>query len=271
MPVARGLRFLNNRVFTLMEKTAHLSPFKGLVLKGVTKRYGSVAAVDRVDLSVDLREFVAVIGPTGCGKTSLLRLIAGLEKPDEGHIYIRGECVDDKKPLYRGVRMAFQDNALWPHMPVFNKENYSNLSFSMKIRRLLPNSIDEKVSVVTNRLGIGKHLYPRKPDELSAGQKQMVGIGRAMTIQPKILLLDEPLSNVDPQRRLSLRRQITDYHNHMGTISIYVSHNLPEAFSLADRVAIMNDGKIVQIDSPTTIRAHPANAFVQGFLECFEL
>jgi multiple sugar transport system ATP-binding protein len=254
-----------------MDQVAYIPPHKGLVLDRVTKRFGTVVAVDRVSLTVDLREFVAIIGPTGCGKTTLLRLIAGLEKLDEGHIYISGECVDDKKPMHRGIRMVFQDNALWPHMQVFHKDSYTNLSFSMKIRRALPHRIEEKVSAVTGRLGIGKNLFPRKPDELSAGQKQMVGIGRAMTIQPKIILLDEPLSNVDPQRRLSLRKELKDYHDRMGTISIYVSHNLPEAFSLADRVAIMQDGKIAQIDAPSRIRTRPANEFVRGFLQCFEL
>ncbi|MBW1994693.1 MAG: ABC transporter ATP-binding protein, partial [Deltaproteobacteria bacterium] len=252
-----------------MDAITYVPPHKGLVLDQITKRFGSVVAVDRVSLSVDLYEFLAVIGPTGCGKTTLLRLIAGLEKLDDGHIYILGECVDDKKPVQRGIRMVFQDYALWPHMQVFNRDFYSNLSFSMKIRRTLPVNIQEKVHTIASRLGIGKHLFPRKPDELSAGQKQMVGIGRAMTIKPKILLLDEPLSNVDPQHRLSLRKELKDYHNRMGTISIYVSHNLPEAFSLADRVAIMKDGKIVQVDVPSKIRERPANAFVKGFLQCF--
>jgi multiple sugar transport system ATP-binding protein len=254
-----------------MDQVNYMIPHKGLVLDRVTKRYKSVVAVHRLSLTVEFREFIAIIGPTGCGKTTLLRIIAGLEKLDEGHVYVSGECVDELRPVQRGVRMVFQANALWPHMKVYNKESHSNLSFSMRLRRYLPQSIDEKVDVVTNRLGIGKHLYPRKPDELSAGQKQMVGIGRAMTIPPKILLLDEPLSNVDPQHRLKLRREMRDYHDHMGTISIYVSHNLPEAFSLADRVAIMNDGKIIQIDTPTKIRAHPVNEFVKGFLDCFEI
>ena len=254
-----------------MDQYSYIPPRKGLVLDRVTKRFKSVVAVNRLSLTVEFREFLAVIGPTGCGKTTLLRLIAGLEKLDEGHIYVSGECVDDLRPVQRGIRMVFQANALWPHMKVYDRQSHSNLSFSMRLRKYLPQSIDEKVEVVAHRLGIGEQLYPRKPDELSAGQKQMVGIGRAMTIPPKILLLDEPLSNVDPQHRLTLRREMRDYHDHMGTISIYVSHNLPEAFSLADRVAIMKDGKIVQVDTPAKIRTNPANEFVKGFLDCFEL
>jgi multiple sugar transport system ATP-binding protein len=217
------------------------------------------------------REFLAVVGPTGCGKTTLLRLIAGLEKMDEGHTYIHGQCMDNEKPSDRSVRMVFQDNALWPHMRVFDKNTYSNLSFSMKIRHKSPQKIEDRVDGIAGRLGIEKKLYPRKPDQLSAGQKQMVGIGRAMTIKPKVLLLDEPLSNVDPQHRLSLRRELKDYHIELGSTTIYVTHNLPEAFFLADRMAIMQEGKIIQLDVPSRIRTHPVNQFVSDFLRCFEL
>jgi len=254
-----------------MTPSVYIPPNKSLVLGRVTKRYGSVLAVDQVSLTLDEREFLAIVGPTGCGKTTLLRLIAGLEKLDDGHIYIHGQCVDHDKPSNRGVRMVFQDNALWPHMRVFDREVYSNLSFSMKIRRQPPQKIEEGVNTITGRLGIGKNLYPRKPDQLSAGQKQMVGIGRAMTIKPRILLLDEPLSNVDPQHRLTLRKELKDYHIEMGATTLYVTHNLPEAFFLADRVAIMQEGKIIQIDAPSKIRSRPANEFVKGFLQCFEM
>jgi len=254
-----------------MDQPAYIPPNKSLVLDRVTKRYGSVLAVDQVSLMAEDREFLAIVGPTGCGKTTLLRLIAGLEKIDYGQIYIHGQCVSHEKPSNRGVRMVFQDNALWPHMQVFHRHFYSNLSFSMKIRRQWPQKIEEKVNTIASRVGIGKKLYPRKPDQLSAGQKQMVGIGRAMTIKPEILLLDEPLSNVDPQHRLTLRKELKDYHIEMGTTTLYVSHNLPEAFFLADRVALMQEGKIIQIDVPSRIRSHPANEFVRGFLQCFEM
>jgi multiple sugar transport system ATP-binding protein len=254
-----------------MKPSAYIPPNKSLVLDRVTRRYGSVTAVDRVSFMLEDREFLAVVGPTGCGKTTLLRLIAGLEKMDEGHIYIHGQCVDTEKPANRSVRMVFQDNALWPHMRVFDKNKYSNLSFSMKIRRNSPRKIEDRVGSIADRIGIEKNLYPRKPDQLSAGQKQMVGIGRAMTIKPKILLLDEPLSNVDPQHRLTLRRELKDYHIELGATTLYVTHNLPEAFFLADRMAIMQDGRIIQIDAPSRIRTHPANQFVSDFLRCFEL
>jgi ABC-type sugar transport system ATPase subunit len=211
------------------------------------------------------------VGPTGCGKTTLLRLIAGLEKLDEGHIYMHGRCVDREKPADRGVRMVFQDNALWPHMRVFDRDVYSNLSFSMKIRRQSPQEIEETANTIADRLGIEKKLYPRKPDQLSAGQQQIVGIGRAMTIDPIILLLDEPFSNVDPQHRLNLRKELRDYHIEMGATTVYVTHNLAEAFFLTDRLAIMKEGKIIQIDTPSKVRSQPANQFVRDFLTCFEM
>ena len=244
---------------------------KSLVLDRVTKRYGSVTAVNQVSFMAEYYEFLAIVGPTGCGKTTLLRLIAGLVKADQGHIYIHGRCVDRERPLNRGVRMVFQDNALFPHMRVFDRDRYSNLSFSMKIRKHFRQTIEEKVNTVAGRLGIGKHLYPRRPDQLSEGQKQMVGIGRAITIEPRILLMDEPLSNVDPQNRLALRSKLKDYHIETGATTIYVTHNLPEAFALADRVAIMQEGKIIQLDAPSKIRSNPTNQFVKDFIHCSEM
>ncbi len=254
-----------------MISSPYIPPNKSLVLEGVTKRFGSILAVDHVSLMVEDREFLAVLGPTGCGKTTLLRLVAGLERLDDGHVYVHGRCVDQEKPSDRGVRMVFQDNALWPHMRVFDRDIHSNLSFSMKIRRESSRKIEEKVDAIAGRLGIQKKLYPRKPDQLSAGQKQMVGIGRAMTIRPRILLLDEPLSNVDPQHRLTLRQELKDYHIEVGATTLYVTHHLPEALFLADRVAIMEEGRIIQVDAPSRIRSHPANQFVRDFLQCFEL
>ncbi len=254
-----------------MSSSTYIPPNKSLVLDQVTKRFGQIIAVDQLSLMVNDREFLAIVGPTGCGKTTLLRLIAGLEKMDQGHIYIHGRCVDNEKPADRGVRMVFQENALWPHMRVFDKDIYSNLSFSMKVRRQSPGKIEERVNTIASRLGIARNLYPRKPDQLSAGQKQIVGIGRAMTIKPKILLLDEPLSSVDPRRRLALRQQLKDYHIEMGVTTLYVTHNLPEAFFLADRIAVMEEGRFIQIDAPSKIRSRPANQFVRDFLTCFDM
>jgi multiple sugar transport system ATP-binding protein len=253
-----------------METPSHISAQRDLSLLQVTKRYDSTVAVDRVSLLIKDSEFLAIVGPTGSGKTTLLRLIAGTEKMDFGHIYFRGKCIDHEKPANRRVRMVFQDNALWPHMRVYDKDFYSNLSFGQRIRKHIPDRIQEAVNIVTNRLGIEKKLLPRKPDELSAGQKQLVGIGRALTITSGILLLDEPLAHIDPQHRLTLRKELKEYHNKMETITLYVSHNLPEAFSLADRVAIMQEGRIIQVDPPDRIFSHPANDFVKDFIQCFE-
>lgn len=255
----------------MRDPSLYIPADKSLVLDRVTKRYGSVTAVNQVSFMAEYREFLAVVGPTGCGKTTLLRLIAGLEKADEGHIYIHGRCVDRERPSNRRVRMVFQDNALWPNMRVFDRDRYSNLSFSMKIRRQVRQTIEEKVNTIAGRLGIGKNLYRRKPDQLSEGQKQMVGIGRAMTIEPRILLMDEPLSNVDPQNRLALRRELKDYHLETGATTIYVTHNLPEAFTLADRVAIMQEGEIIQLDAPSKILRNPTNQFVKDFIRCSEI
>ena len=268
----RSLLVIVKRLFAQsMIQRPNIYRSQGLVLDRVTKRYQSLVAVDRVNLEIENREFIAVVGPTGCGKTTLLRLIAGVEKPDDGHIYIHGKCVDDVNPARRGVRMVFQEHALWPHMRIFHKDLASNLSFGMQLRKQLPQSIENTAHLVAKKLGIAKNLFPRKPEQLSAGQKQVVGIGRALTIIPRILLLDEPLAHVDPPHRLALRRELKAYHEKMGSIALYVSHNLPEAFSMADRIAVMQAGKIIQIDSPSEIRSHPANEFVEDYIKCFEL
>jgi ABC-type sugar transport system ATPase subunit len=150
-------------------------------------------------------------------------------------------------------------------------EQVSILSFGMRIQKHLSQKIQQSVNVISGRLGIGKELFPRTPDQLSGGQKQVVGIGRAMTILPKILLLDEPLAHVDPHKRLSLRRELKAYHLSMDIITLFVTHILPDAFALADRVAIMNEGRIIQFDSPRNIQERPADTFVKDFVECFEL
>ena len=246
-------------------------PERGLVLHRISKRFGTVQAVDGVSMTVQPKEFVAVIGPTGCGKTTLLRLIAGFEAPTSGQIFIHGRCVTEVKPQDRGVRMVFQNNALWSHMQVYSEKKASNLSFGMRIQKQLSQKIQQSVNIISRRLGIGKELFPRTPNQLSGGQKQLVGIGRAMTIMPTILLLDEPMAHVDPRKRLDLRRELKQYHRSMDIITLCVTHILPDAFALADRVAVMNEGKIIQVDSPRKLRENPADSFIKDFVESFEL
>ncbi len=242
-----------------------------VVLDGVTKLFGKVLAVNRLNMQVEDGEFMVLVGPTGCGKTTTLRLITGLEKPDLGHIYLDDVLVNDVKPGYRGVQMVFQDYALWPHMRVSNKKSFTNMSFPLKIRKLLPEEIQRKVEEVARRVGIGTELFDRWPKELSAGQKQKVAVGRAMTVNPRVLLMDEPLSNLDPLSRLRVRTEIRELHDGLKGTTIFVTHNLADAFALADRIAVMKDGGLQQVDTPERLYHHPANDFVEGFIRCFDL
>jgi len=171
-------------------------------LENLTKRFGEVIAVNDVSLEIKDREFFGLVGPTGCGKTTLLRLIAGLIRPDIGKIYIDNRLVNNLKPAERGVRMVFQSYALYPHMKIYEQRKFSNLSFGLKVRRYLSEEIGRIVEKVALQVGIERKLFPRKPSELSHGQRQKVAVGRAVTIEPKVFLMDEPLSNLDPQSRV---------------------------------------------------------------------
>lgn len=242
-----------------------------LLLKDVTKRFGGVVAVDGVNLHIPHGEFFVVVGPTGCGKTTLLKLIAGLLKPDRGEIYIDGRLVNDLPPSRRGVRMVFQNYALYPHMKVFDERKYSNLSFALKIRKYVSSRIKSIVGGVAKQVGIGEELFPRKPRELSAGQQQKVAVGRALVVPPKALLMDEPLSNLDPRSRVKVMEELRRLHRELETTTVYVTHNLAEAMAMADRMAVMNKGAIEQVDTPENVYRHPANEFVADFIKCFDL
>jgi len=241
-----------------------------VVLEGLTKWFGEVMAVDNVNLRIKDREFFVVVGPTGCGKTTLLRLIAGLEKPDSGYIYFDGECINRLKPSERGVRMVFQNYALWPHMKVFNEHKYSNLSFAMRLRNYLTQNITNRVDDVSRGIGIERKLYPRKPSQLSEGQKQKVAVGRALTIKAKMFLLDEPLGNLDPHDRTKARSELKKIHRDFRTTTLYVTHNLLEAFELADRMTVMKNGKLLQVGTPSEIYNTPVNNFVSDFIRSYE-
>lgn len=242
-----------------------------LELRNVTKRFGDIIALDAVSFTVDEGEFFVVVGPNGSGKTTLLRVIAGLVEPDSGEVYIEGVKVNDLPPSQRGVRMVFQGYALFPHMKVYDERRLANLNFPLKIRKFLKEEIVRVVSTVTRRVGIEKDLYPRMPDQLSAGQKQKVAVGRALTIAPKIFVLDEPLSNLDPLSRVRVRDEIRRIHREINAATLYVTHNLPEAMALGDRLAVLNRGAIQQIGPPREVYERPVNEFVKLFIHSYDL
>jgi multiple sugar transport system ATP-binding protein len=242
-----------------------------LVLRDVTKRFGKVTAVDRANLSVADGELLVVLGESGCGKTTLLRLIAGLESLDGGEIYIGGLLANDIPPGKRGVQMIFQHYALWPHMRVLEERTYSNLSLPLKVRKWSQERIGNFLRPLAERLGIDASHFRRRPSELSAGQQQRVALARAMTTAPRILLMDEPLSNLDPTNRLRMRQEILRFHNDHRLTTIYVTHNLPEALALGDRIAVMRAGRFEQVGTAEALRQSPVNDYVADFFRSSQL
>jgi ABC-type sugar transport system ATPase subunit len=236
-------------------------------LEGITKKFGSVYAVNEVDLVVRDREFFTILGPSGAGKTTILRLIAGLEKADKGRIFFDDSPIDHLPPAQRKVKMVFQDYALWPHMQVFKRDRYSNLSFGLRLRQWLAEEIEQRVEDVARKVGIDRKLYRRRPKQLSEGEKQRVAIGRAITIVPNVLLMDDPMTNLDPQSKLKVRKEIRQLHEDLGTTTIYVTHHLPDAMALSDRMGIMREGRFEQINTPKNIYSFPSNDFVRDFIE----
>ena len=237
-----------------------------LRIEQVSKRFGAVSALDQVSLRVQPGEFVALVGPSGCGKTTLLRIIAGLEQADSGHIYLDNERVNDIAAGKRGVQLIFQNYALWPHMKVLDERRYSNISFPLRVRKWTREQITGHVEGITRRVGLDRELFGRKPDELSSGQKQRVALARAMTTSPRVFLLDEPLTNLDPISRVRVRDEIRSWHRQIGTTTIIVTHILTDAFALGDRIALMRDGQIVQVGTERELRERPADDFVREFL-----
>lgn len=235
-------------------------------LEHLTKRYDDVTAVSDLSLTIRSGEFMVVVGPSGCGKTTLLRMIAGLIGPDTGEIYLNGERFTDIPPGRRGIQMIFQTYALWPHMRVLEERRMSNISFPLMNRRWSLAAIREKLSWVTRKVGLEPHLFRRKPDELSGGEKQRVALARAMTTSPRVFVMDEPLSNLDPPSRVTVRGEIYALHRELGTTTIYVTHSMRDAFAMSDRIAMMRDGKLVQVGTMEELRANPADDFVLDFL-----
>lgn len=241
-----------------------------VTLENLTKKFGKVVAVNDVNLQIRDREFFVLVGPNGCGKTTLLGLIAGIIQPDKGNIYIDDILVNNLSPSERGVRMVFQSYALYPHMKVYDERKYSNLSFALKLKRFMTEKIRSIVSRVAEDVGIRRELFDRKPHELSQGEKQKVAVGRALTITPKVLLMDEPMSNIDPPSRVKMMEKIRQLHEELRITTIYVTQNLNEGMALADRLGVMNEGKIIQVGTPEQILNHPVNEFVADFIKYYD-
>ena len=242
-----------------------------VILRNLTKKFGAVTAVNQANLAINEREFLVIVGESGCGKTTTLRLIAGLETPDDGTIFIGGVPVNDVPPGRRGVQMIFQTYALWPHMKIYDGRGYTNLTLPLKIRKWSKDKIDEFLRPLTQRIGIDESFFQRKPTELSGGQQQRVALGRAMTTSPQILLMDEPLSNIDPPNRLKMRGEILKFHHEHRLTTLYVTHNLADGVALADRIAVMREGRFEQVDTPENLMRHPASGYVADFFKAEQI
>ena len=221
---------------------------------------GKVTVIPDLSLDIANKEFICLVGPSGCGKSTTLRMIAGLEEITSGELYIDGRKVNNVEPKDRDIAMVFQNYALYPHMSV-----YKNMAFALKLKKMPKNEIDEKVRWAAKILDIEPYLN-RKPRALSGGQRQRVALGRAMVRNPKVFLLDEPLSNLDAKLRTEMRSQITSLHQKLNTTFVYVTHDQTEAMTMADRIVVMDKGVIQQVDTPQKLYQNPANMFVAGFI-----
>ena len=232
-----------------------------VTLKDIYKVYeGGVTAVSDFNLDIEDKEFIVLVGPSGCGKSTTLRMVAGLEEITEGELYIGDKLMNDVAPKDRDIAMVFQNYALYPHMTV-----YDNMAFGLKLRKTPKAEIDRRVKEAAKILDI-EHLLNRKPKALSGGQRQRVALGRAIVREPKVFLMDEPLSNLDAKLRVQMRTEITKLHNRLQTTFIYVTHDQTEAMTMGTRIVVIKDGFIQQVDSPQNLYDHPVNLFVGGFI-----
>lgn len=226
-------------------------------------------AVNIDDFMVEAGTFVAVMGESGAGKTSLLRLLSGLETQNEGDIYIGGRLMNDVPVGRRPVQMIFQSLALWPHLRVMDERNYSNLSFPLKIRRWTREQIVDRVRGVTQRVGLREELFPRRPDELSGGERQRVALARAMVTDTRTFLMDEPLSSLDPISRPKMRQEIRRLHNELGATTIYVTHSVGDAKDMADKIAVMREGVIVDYGTYDELTHARSNVYTRQLLTSY--
>lgn len=244
----------------MLEKAIAPTNVAGVLVEGVNLSYGATHVLKDVNLEVKPGEFFAFLGPSGCGKTTLLRLIAGFNAAQSGRVMIGDREVSALPPWKRDVGMVFQSYALWPHMTVAK-----NVAFGLEERRLPKAEIVRRVASALDLVGLG-HLAERRPSQLSGGQQQRVAVARTVVIEPKVLLLDEPLSNLDAKMRVQVRRELRDLQQRLGLTTIFVTHDQEEANTIADRIAVMNDGIIQQVGTPMELYEKPSNLFVAGFL-----
>ncbi|WP_223423103.1 ABC transporter ATP-binding protein [Tateyamaria pelophila] len=229
-------------------------------LVDIEKKYGSFLAVSKQSLTIHDGEFLVLLGPSGCGKTTTMRMIAGLEDITSGDIMIKGERINDKPPKDRDIAMVFQNYGLYPHMTV-----RQNIEYPLKLRGVKRGERKTRVQETADKVELGA-LLDRRPSELSGGQRQRVALARAIVRTPSIFLMDEPLSNLDAKLRVTMRAELKHLHHELGVTTVYVTHDQMEAMTLASRVAVMREGKIVQLDTPKKIYAEPADLFVAGFI-----
>ena len=232
-----------------------------ITLNNISKIYSDgTVAVNNVNLEIDNKEFIILVGPSGCGKSTTLRMIAGLESISEGEMKIGDRVVNDIEPKDRNIAMVFQSYALYPHMTV-----YKNMAFGLELRKMPKDEIDRRVTEAAKILDI-EHLLKRKPKALSGGQRQRVALGRAMVRSPDVFLLDEPLSNLDAKLRTAMRTEIIKLHKRLETTFVYVTHDQTEAMTMGDRIVVMKDGVVQQVDTPENLYNSPCNLFVAGFI-----
>ncbi len=232
-----------------------------LELMNLTKKYqGKILAVDNMSLGINENEFLVLLGPSGCGKTTTMRMIAGLEEVTEGDIVLEGKSIKGLQPKNRGVSMIFQSYAVWPHMTV-----YQNIAYALKLRKMSKEDIKKRVQKAAEMANITEYLE-RSPNQLSGGQRQRVAVARALAVEPKLFLMDEPLSNLDAKLRITMRTELKKVHEELGSTTIFVTHDQSEAMSLADRIVVMNKGTIEQIGTPNEIYHNCESMFVANFI-----